>query len=461
MRRPWRDSRVASTARARRCFSIPSPPAPASPRGCSALSTARWPQLPIPKVMQYQLADGWTSVSFVRPAHGLVALHGSEVVPVRALGLAAGRVTQGHRFEGEPHADRAERRGRLRDATARRRRGDRELRRTARRDQTTAERGRRRGAPRADRRRRAARRSDGAGRAAERAHLPVRSRVPRRAAGVPGPDDEGEPEVLSAARGRRPPHRTLPRRQQHHAGRPSPDRRRQRARRPAAPRRCQVLLRPGPQAHARIARSRTRQGRLSRQARQPGRPRAARAPDRCLGRRADRRRSGARRPRRAARQGRPADRHGRRIPRAAGDHGRLLRGARRRGARGRRGGPRAVRQPAWRQRRDGDPPRRRGAADRRSSREPGRHLGHRPQAHRRQGPLRTASPRADADRLVPARRRRRSDDAIGSARSARAGRGDIHGAARRRRRRARSRRSSTSAISSSSRRFTTRAPSMP
>ncbi|MEO8311740.1 MAG: glycine--tRNA ligase subunit beta [Caldimonas sp.] len=57
-------------------------------------------QLPIPKVMQYQLADGWTSVSFVRPAHGLVALHGEEVVPVRALGLDAGRTTHGHRFEG-------------------------------------------------------------------------------------------------------------------------------------------------------------------------------------------------------------------------------------------------------------------------------------------------------------------------------------------------------------------------
>jgi glycyl-tRNA synthetase beta chain len=56
--------------------------------------------LPIPKVMQYQLADGWTSVSFVRPAHGLVALHGEEVVPVRALGLDAGRTTRGHRFEG-------------------------------------------------------------------------------------------------------------------------------------------------------------------------------------------------------------------------------------------------------------------------------------------------------------------------------------------------------------------------
>ena len=55
--------------------------------------------LPIPKVMSYQLADGWSSVNFVRPAHGLVALHGEAVVPVQALGLTAGRVTHGHRFE--------------------------------------------------------------------------------------------------------------------------------------------------------------------------------------------------------------------------------------------------------------------------------------------------------------------------------------------------------------------------
>lgn len=58
-------------------------------------------KLPIPKVMQYQLADGWTSVSFVRPAHGLVALHGADVVPVTALGLTAGRETRGHRFEAQ------------------------------------------------------------------------------------------------------------------------------------------------------------------------------------------------------------------------------------------------------------------------------------------------------------------------------------------------------------------------
>ncbi len=56
-------------------------------------------KLPIPKVMAYQLADGWSSVHFVRPAHGLVAMHGNEVVAVTALGLTAGNQTQGHRFE--------------------------------------------------------------------------------------------------------------------------------------------------------------------------------------------------------------------------------------------------------------------------------------------------------------------------------------------------------------------------
>ena len=56
-------------------------------------------KLPIPKMMTYQLADGWSSVQFVRPAHGVVALHGAEIVPVSVLGLQAGRTTQGHRFE--------------------------------------------------------------------------------------------------------------------------------------------------------------------------------------------------------------------------------------------------------------------------------------------------------------------------------------------------------------------------
>ncbi len=76
-------------------------------------------KLPIPKVMSYQLGaesgcelPGWTSVSFVRPAHSLLALHGAEVVPIAVLGLKAGNTTQGHRFEAAvspvviAHADR-------------------------------------------------------------------------------------------------------------------------------------------------------------------------------------------------------------------------------------------------------------------------------------------------------------------------------------------------------------------
>ena len=59
-------------------------------------------KLPIPKVMRYQLQDGWTSVNFVRPAHGLVVLHGTQVlVGVKTLGLTAGNATHGHRFEAK------------------------------------------------------------------------------------------------------------------------------------------------------------------------------------------------------------------------------------------------------------------------------------------------------------------------------------------------------------------------
>ena len=63
-------------------------------------------KLPIPKVMQYQLETdcelpGWSSVNFVRPAHSLIALHGSTVVPIKTLGLTAGNSTLGHRFEAQ------------------------------------------------------------------------------------------------------------------------------------------------------------------------------------------------------------------------------------------------------------------------------------------------------------------------------------------------------------------------
>jgi glycyl-tRNA synthetase beta chain len=57
--------------------------------------------LPIPKLMSYQRPDGST-VKFARPAHKLLALHGAAVVPVEALGLTAGALTDGHRFMSHP-----------------------------------------------------------------------------------------------------------------------------------------------------------------------------------------------------------------------------------------------------------------------------------------------------------------------------------------------------------------------
>lgn len=60
--------------------------------------------LPIPKVMTYQRPNvgnagaEMENVQFVRPAHKLIALLDSEVIPVSALGLQSGNVTVGHRF---------------------------------------------------------------------------------------------------------------------------------------------------------------------------------------------------------------------------------------------------------------------------------------------------------------------------------------------------------------------------
>lgn len=51
-------------------------------------------KLPIPKVMRW----GDSDVTFVRPVHKLVMLHGAEVVAGEVLGLTAGRETGGHRF---------------------------------------------------------------------------------------------------------------------------------------------------------------------------------------------------------------------------------------------------------------------------------------------------------------------------------------------------------------------------
>jgi glycyl-tRNA synthetase beta chain len=60
-------------------------------------------KLPIPKVMSYAGAGSYyNDAKFVRPAHRLLALHGARVVPLAALGLAAGKLTSGHRFLSRP-----------------------------------------------------------------------------------------------------------------------------------------------------------------------------------------------------------------------------------------------------------------------------------------------------------------------------------------------------------------------
>ncbi len=76
-------------------------PGAALQQGLQQALDATIDKLPIPKVMTYQQADGWSNVKFVRPAHRVVALHGQDVVDVEALGVRAGNQTQGHRFEAQ------------------------------------------------------------------------------------------------------------------------------------------------------------------------------------------------------------------------------------------------------------------------------------------------------------------------------------------------------------------------
>ena len=58
-------------------------------------------RLPIKKMMSYQLTDGWTTVNFVRPAHGLIVLHGTNIIKANVLGVESNRTTLGHRFESK------------------------------------------------------------------------------------------------------------------------------------------------------------------------------------------------------------------------------------------------------------------------------------------------------------------------------------------------------------------------
>jgi len=53
-------------------------------------------KLPIPKLMRW----GAGEAQFVRPVHGLVMLHGNQVVAGSVLGIASANKTRGHRFQG-------------------------------------------------------------------------------------------------------------------------------------------------------------------------------------------------------------------------------------------------------------------------------------------------------------------------------------------------------------------------
>jgi glycyl-tRNA synthetase beta chain len=58
-------------------------------------------KLPIAKMMHYQVLqkDGHLAdVQFARPAHRIIALHGSNIVNISALGIHANNQTEGHRF---------------------------------------------------------------------------------------------------------------------------------------------------------------------------------------------------------------------------------------------------------------------------------------------------------------------------------------------------------------------------
>ena len=58
-------------------------------------------KLPIAKLMNYQINPGTASeatIQFARPAHGLVLLHGSDLIKASVLGLESSASTLGHRF---------------------------------------------------------------------------------------------------------------------------------------------------------------------------------------------------------------------------------------------------------------------------------------------------------------------------------------------------------------------------
>ena len=350
-------------------------------------------KLPIPKVMSYQRPDGCDGQ--VRAARRTACSRCTARMSCRSRRSAstAGRVTDGHRFlvPCDPLIDRQC--GCLRADAGGRRQG-------GRRHSPTAA---RRSSP------------DWSTRPSTRSIIMPDAlldevtalvewpavyagtfdpRVPRRAAGMPDPDDAAEPEVLRAGRRRGQAQASLPAGQQHRDERPRGDHPRQRARAARAAGRRQVLLRPGPQdaAGVRASTSCAASSITTSWARRPSAPSALRlvasriAP--MLGADAD-----ARRPRGAAGEGGSGHRHGRRVSGAAGHDGPLLRAPRRRSGRRRRRDRRAL--PAALRRRRAARRRRRavGRAGR-QARDAGGNVRDRPDADRRPRPVRRcAGPR--------------------------------------------------------------------
>ena len=239
----------------------------------------------------------------------------------------------------------------------------------------------------------------------------IRAAIPGAAARGAGRDPAGPPALLPGARRRREADAALHRGREHRQQRSGPGPGRQRAGGAAAARGCRVFLRGRPQGDASIRAAQrlaavTFQAQLGSLADKSRPGHGSRRPDRA--RRGAGPGTGA--ARRRTRQMRPADRHGRRIPGAAGRDGPLLRAARRRADGGRDRARRAVPAPLCRRRPAVD--RRRPRARRRGqARHPGRHLRHRPEADRRQGsvwpaPLcarRAADPDRDRHCARPAR----------------------------------------------------------
>jgi glycyl-tRNA synthetase beta chain len=198
------------TARPRRCsWTAPVPGATLADGLQKALAEAL-AKLPIPKVMSLPAGSrptadcspaGPACISCARPWPGGAAWHRRGAVSAGpARPAAAPRATASRRRSTRciaGHADSyaatcAEEGAVIASFAERRAEIARQLQAAAARRQR----------PAAHRRRGPARRGDGPGRAPQRAAVPVRAGVPGGAAGVPDPDDEGQPEVLSAARRR-------------------------------------------------------------------------------------------------------------------------------------------------------------------------------------------------------------------------------------------------------------------